>query len=234
MPVKSIPPDLNTIDDDDIGPKVEQVLIDVDPEIINNEQSTNVETNETFIASENSQSLQVYYIKETLNWSTANSTPINEWNINGMASLLFPKLFPNGKDDPTNKIRIKEVSETLAINHLIKVVANNSLEEQYYPIASHLRFKFWFYDRLRRHRSLEQCKIYMQQHKDDANLTIEQLKTLMTTGDSTAFMKKMTSYAANITGSDSYWNRRTSEFEAIFEQAKTASAFFTFSYPDIH
>ena len=34
-----------------------------------------------------------------------------------MASLLFPKLFPNGKGDPTNKIRIKEVSETLAIEN---------------------------------------------------------------------------------------------------------------------
>ena len=71
-------PDLNTIDDDDIGPNVEQVLIDVGPEIINNEQSTNEKPYETFIASENSQPLQVDYIKETLNWPTANSTPINE------------------------------------------------------------------------------------------------------------------------------------------------------------
>jgi len=74
----------------------------------------------------------------------------------------------------------------------------------------------------------------MQQQKEDANLTIEQLKKLMTTGDSNAFMKKMSSYAANITGSDAYWSRRRSELEATFEQAKTASAFFTFSYPDNH
>jgi len=74
----------------------------------------------------------------------------------------------------------------------------------------------------------------MQQQKEDANLTIEQLKRLMTNGDSTGFMKKMSSYAANITGSDAYWSRRRSELEATFEQAKTASAFFTFSYPDIH
>ena len=78
-----------------------------------------------------------------------------------MASLLFPKLFPNSRGDPTNKIRFKEVSETLAINHLIKVVAKNSNGEEYYPVASHPGFKFWFYDRLRRHRSLDQCKVYM-------------------------------------------------------------------------
>ena len=56
----------------------------------------------------------------------------------------------------------------------------------------------------------------------------------MTSGDSSALMKKMSSYAANITGSDSYLSRRRSELVATFEQAKTASAFFKFSYPDLH
>ncbi len=218
LPINGIPNDLNVIEDDQIIPNVENILIDSGPEIINGDNTTKSdEPYYSFVASENTQPLQVDYIKEKINLPIANATPINEWNTNGMASLLFQKLFPNGKGDPTNKIRIKEISETLAINHLIKVVANNSNGEQYYPIASHPRFKFWFYDRLRRHRSLEQCKIYMQQQKEDANLTIEQLKKLMTTGDSNA-----------------YWSRRRSELEATFEQAKTASTFFTFSYPDNH
>jgi len=235
LPIDGIPEDLNVIEDQEVNPNAEKRLVDIGPEIQqNNNETVNEEPYETFIASEDTQPLQIDYIKEKINWPEANQEPINEYNFNSMATLLFPKLFPNGKGDPTNKVRKKEVSETLAINHLIKVVANNSKGEQYYPVASHPRFKFWFYDRLRRHRSLAQCKVYMQQNKEDANLTIEQLKQLMTTGDSTAFMKKMSSYAANITGSDSYWSRRRSELEATFEQAKTASAFFTFSYPDLH
>ncbi len=234
LPVYGIPANLNVIEDDENISNIDNILVDVGPEIINNTSNDNEEPYQSFIASENTQPLQVDYIKEKVNWPTASTVPINEWNQNAMATLLFPKLFPNGKGDPTNKIRVKDVSETLAINHLMKVVVKNSQGNDYYPIASHPRFKFWMYDRLRRHRSLEQCKIYMQQQKEDANLTIEQLKRLMTNGDSTGFMKKMSSYAANITGSDAYWSRRRSELEATFEQAKTASAFFTFSYPDIH
>lgn len=141
LPFNGIPKDLNIIEDEEIIPNVEHILVDVGPHIYNNE-TTQDEPYETFIAGENTQPLQVDYIKEKLNWPTSNSTPINEWTLNGMASLLFPKLFPNCKGDPTNRVRRKEVSETLAINHLIKVVANNSYGNQYYPIASHPRFKF--------------------------------------------------------------------------------------------
>jgi hypothetical protein len=233
LPIDGVPSNLNEVEDQDISPGIENILLDNGPVIVEKETLLD-EPYETFVASEQNEPLQVDYIKQKINWPTSNSAPINEWTQNGMASLLFPKLFPNGKGDPTNKSRQIEVSETQAINHLIKVVANNSKNEQYYPIASHPRFKFWYYDRLRRHRSLEQCKIYMTQHKEDANLTIKQLKELITNDNSKQFMKKMTSYAANITGSDAYWSRRRSELEATFEQAKTASAFFTFSYPDLH
>jgi len=44
----------------------------------------------------------------------------------------------------------------------------------------------------------------------------------------------MSTYAANITGSDAYWYKRRQELVAIFEQKKTATIFFTFSYADNH
>ncbi|CAF1045089.1 unnamed protein product [Brachionus calyciflorus] len=44
----------------------------------------------------------------------------------------------------------------------------------------------------------------------------------------------MSTFAANITGSDANWYKRIGELEATFEQMKTATAFFTFSYPDHH
>jgi hypothetical protein len=44
----------------------------------------------------------------------------------------------------------------------------------------------------------------------------------------------MSSFGANITGSDAYWFKRRQELISIFEQKKTATIFFTFSYADHH
>lgn len=133
------------------------------------------------------------------------------------------------------KARLKDVSEGICFKHLLKYAAKLSdTQEFYYPFAEHPRFKFWAYDRLRRHRSLEQSKIYMQQNVDQANLTIAELKALINSGDSNKFMKQMCAYAANITGSDSYWFNRRCELEATFEQKESATCFYTFSYADNH
>ena len=47
-------------------------------------------------------------------------------------------------------------------------------------------------------------------------------------------MTRLSAYSANVTGSDSYWFQRRNELEATFQQKKTATAFFTFSYADNH
>jgi hypothetical protein len=44
----------------------------------------------------------------------------------------------------------------------------------------------------------------------------------------------MSTYSANITGSDAFWNRRRTELQATFEQKAMATIFFTFSYADNH
>ena len=74
----------------------------------------------------------------------------------GLCSLLFPKLFPNGQGDPTSKARMIDVSESLAVKHLMKISVIDSKGNRYYPYAQHTRFKFWFYEGLRRHRVLDQ------------------------------------------------------------------------------
>jgi hypothetical protein len=128
-----------------------------------------------------------------------------------------------------------EVSESLAVKHLMKVVTKSVKNGiYYYPFASHHRFKFWFYDRIRRHRSLDQAKVFLKQNPTDANLTIQELKGLIRTGDSTNLLKRMSAYSANITNSDPYWAKRRNELQATFEQQKPATIFFTFSYADNH
>ena len=84
------------------------------------------------------------------------------------------------------------------------------------------------------HRSLFQSKVFLNQNSTDKNLTIGQLKSMIGTNDSEELMNRMSSYCANITGSDSYWYKRRSELEATFEQKRIATCFFTFSFADTH
>ena len=61
-----------------------------------------------FVQSNNDEPLQVDYIKNSINWPLTDSVPINEFEFNAICSLMFPKLFPNSKGDPTKKDRLKK------------------------------------------------------------------------------------------------------------------------------
>ena len=90
------------------------------------------------------------------------------------------------------------------------------------------------YDRIRRHRSLEQAKVYLTKNPSDANLSIGELKSAINSGDSNNIVHRMSAYCSNITRSDAYWYKRRAELEATFEQKEPATVFFTFSYADNH
>jgi hypothetical protein len=90
------------------------------------------------------------------------------------------------------------------------------------------------YDRIRRHRTLDQSKVYLNQNVGDANLTIQELKQAIYNGDANRIMKRMSAYSSNVTGSDSYWHKRRGELESTFEQKPPATVFFTMSYADNH
>ena len=125
------------------------------------------------------------------------------------------------------KVRREEVTEPLAVKHLMKYATRSAKTNEYfYPFASHPRFKFWFYDRIRRHRSLDQSKVYLKQNPSDNNLTIRELKDSIRTGDSVNILSRMSAYSSNVTGSDSYWHKRRCELEATFEQKESATIFF--------
>jgi hypothetical protein len=234
LPDDGIPESLNEIDSND-----NQInLTDIGPEIQENADQNFDELDDeyqTLIERDFNDPLQVDLIKNAINYPKSNLQPLNEFENDAICSLLFPKLFPNGMGDPTKKSRLKYVSESLAIQHLMKVVSKSSQTgEFYYPVAQHPRFKFWYYDRLRRHRTLDQAKVYIKQNPRDANMTIQELKNMISSGESDSLMKRLSSYSANVTGSDSYWFKRRTELEATMEQGKIATAFFTFSYPDTH
>jgi len=176
-------------------------------------------------------------------WPVVDPAPINEFEFSGLASLAFVKLFPLGQADPTKVGRLRAVKELEASSHLLKYAERDPSvppsEEHpngvlYYPFAEHSRFSFWMVNRIRRHRALEQCKVFLKQNPTVDALSMDELKEIIRSGEIENVIMKMYAYTANVTGSDSYWSKRRRELEAVMQQKKLGTAFFTFSIADNH
>jgi hypothetical protein len=176
-------------------------------------------------------------------WPEINPEPVNEFEVSGMASLAFVKLFPLGQADPTSKCRKITVSERLASAHLLRyaesdpsVAPNEEYPNgvMYYPFAEHERFSFWMVDRIRRHRALSQSQVYLKQNPTIGVLTMEELKAMVTNGQIEEIISRMDVYAANVVGSDAYWSKKGRELEALVQQKEFGTAFFTMSFADNH
>ena len=208
LPVDGIPIDLNEIVNNTSADTFDQVIIETGPAISEEIITDCDDVIQTTVESDIESPFQIDRIEQFIkcNWPLADTNPINEFTFDGLASLAFPSLFPHGLADPTKKSRLIAVSETDGYKHLLKYATKHTKsDEYYYPFVQHPRFKFWAYDRVRRHRALEQSKIYLKQNLGDASLTINELKQHLNNGNGDSIMKRMTAYSANITGSDSYW-----------------------------
>jgi hypothetical protein len=104
----------------------------------------------------------------------------------------------------------------------------------YYPFAEHERFCFWSVDRIRRHRVLGQCSVFLRQNSEEAALSMEEVKAMAANGQLDSAISKIYSYTANVTGSDAYWSKWRREFEAIMQQKGLGTAFFTVSFAYNH
>ena len=145
---------------------IEKIITDVSPEIANDNPQENQEdeSTHTYVENEECELFQIDKIKKVVNldWPEAETKPINEFEFDGLCSMTFPCLFPYGLGDPTKKARLFEVSETDGYKHLLKYAYVSPRTKNYiYPFAKHPRFKFWAYDRLRRHRALSQSKVIL-------------------------------------------------------------------------
>ncbi len=168
LPEDSIPCDLNEINDsEELETTIDKVITDVGPEIIEEMHNSNEELVQTYIETDDIELCQIDQIKKgvKIDWPIADTKPINEFEYDGLCGMAFPTLFPFGLGDPTKKSRNIAVSETDGFKHLLKYATKNSVNNNfYYPFAKHQRFKFWAYDRIRRHRALDQSNIYLKQN----------------------------------------------------------------------
>lgn len=184
LPEHGVPAGLNIIyeNEQENDPQQEK-----GPEIIENEEEINEEEeniNHAYIEVDIEQAQQIDKVKAKINIPVnKNNNAINEFDYDGILTLAFPKLFPLGYGDPTNKERLIHVDETEAYRHLMKYLCKNTNGDYYYPFAQHPRFLFYAADRLRRHRTLVQSRVYLKNNPNDAALTIKELKEIIDSRD---------------------------------------------------
>jgi hypothetical protein len=165
LPTDGIPTNLNEISDQ--SPEtLDNIIINTGPQILE-DQIENDDFLQTTVEQNVDTPFQVDRIQQviTCDWPIAQKKAINEFEYQGLCSMAFPSLFPHCLGDPTIKQRQIHVSETDGYSHLLKYVCKKSTTgEFYYPYVEHPRFKFWAYDRLRRHRALDQSNVYLKQN----------------------------------------------------------------------
>ena len=126
--------------------------------------------------------------------------PFNEVRTEYLATMSFPTLFPDGIADPTSQATVRNISnndtESFAqkIKHLIRF-AEHVNGKWVYRFASHPRFAYWAYNILYRRRILGQGNFFIKQNPGEANLTIGELRAMLTSHEYPKIMSKLIHYA---------------------------------------
>lgn len=90
-----------------------------------------------------------------------------------------------------------------------------------------------------RHQLLSQASVYLQQHPEDANLTVDDLRAMVNNLSADQLMKLIQRYTAKIQGSSQYWFQRHLELRALLDQKGPPTFFWTVSsadnyWPELH
>ena len=119
------------------------------------------------------------------------------------------------------------------IKHLIKF-AEKVDGKWVYRFASHPRFSYWAFNMIQKKRTLQQSGIFLKQNPGEAHLTIEELREMASSNNTSAFTSKVSRYVANIAGTNAYWHKVKENLKAIVTNIGTPTFFFTFSSADMH
>ena len=167
-----------------------------------------------------------------LDWPELGQSGINEFCAEGLATQVFPTLFPFGRGDPTTKGRHQPVTLSDAFKHLIRYCDKSPDGCDRWRFASHPRFPYWALNMKHRHQLLSQSSIFLKQNPTDAHLTIEQLRDMVGRLDSTNLISRIQRYASKLQGSKQYWHARYEDLKALFQQKGSPTLFWTVSSAD--
>ena len=237
----------NSIPDDLLSAETDVPHDGVDPEIINNigkpHNSDDFHSDDDIVYNKDSEMSSFLQLPEAqqqeedamleqlqnqiMDWPSIENEPLSEFTTPFMATLSFPTLFPNSDGDPTNPAILREVSFSDKVKHLIKLGSKVN-DKWTFPLASHPRFGYWALSMVQRKRMLQQASVFIKQNPGEAHLTSEELRELVETNNGSALLSKVFRYAANITGTPSYWHKVRSDLKAIITQVGPPTFFLHF------
>ena len=133
--------------------------------------------------------------EQVVPWPSVGEVPVNEFTTEGYISCAFPTLFPTGAGDflaPRQRV----VTVGHYFTHLMKYGEGR--------FAKHPRFRYFALNTEMRWRALQSGRIYVNQHPDDAHLSLDELRD-MVGREGELFSNRVLHYASSLRGTSQYW-----------------------------
>lgn len=163
---------------------------------------------------------------------SVHGTPLSEHAGLHVAIDAFPTLFPTGKADfNANRENNVDMKEWAA--HLMRLKGGR--------FARHPRFRYWVLNTIMRQKAKGASNWYLNTHKDERNLTVEDIREMLESGDGEKLAQRVSHAGVKLPGSKPFWQNGQRELIAQIRSpdVQTPHVFFTCSsadiqWPDLH
>ncbi|XP_057856713.2 uncharacterized protein LOC131066056 [Cryptomeria japonica] len=157
-------------------------------------------------------------------WPEISSSPINEYNTEGLFTMAFPTLFPSGSALPLQP-RTKHVHLHEYALHLIRY------HDQRF--GHHVRFRYYLYNLLMRHCTQQTASVFLCTNLENSiPTTLQALREQLHSTPSDQLPNQLMHFAASLRGTRVYWKRSRKDLTAMIHQLGAPTLFFTLSAAD--
>jgi ATP-dependent DNA helicase PIF1 len=184
-----------------------------------------VEEIRTFIENVESSPIQ------PVDWPDIGSSPINEYNTEGLLDMAFPTLFPTGEADWLHP-RICNIQLHEYGLHLLRYFDQR--------FGSHPRFRYFLLNMIMRHRSQATAAVFVKKNiHDNSPTTIEALRQQLLDLPDNKLAEHLMHFGSSLRGTRAYWTKCRTELTDMITQLGCPTLFFTLSaadtkWPDLH
>lgn len=158
---------------------------------------------------------------QAMPWPTTGR-PLSEFTTEGYLTCAFPTLFPTGSADFLAP-RVNAVTIGRYFKHLMMY--------DDWRFSTHPRFRYLAFNTVMRWRALQTGRVYVNQHPDDARLTVDELQVMVGHQGDT-FSNRVLHYASSLRGTRQYWFKQRSRLIAMVDTLGIPTVFFTHSAAD--
>ena len=161
-----------------------------------------------------------------LTMPSMRGTPISEHSGHQIAIDAFPTLFPTGEADA-----VADRDDPVEMNewalHLMKLKGGR--------FARHPRFRYWVLNTIMRHTARKASNWYLHTHKEDKDLTVEEIREMIEAGDAAGLAQRVSHAGIKLAGSKTFWPSAQKDLIAQIRAPDTGTphVFFTCSSADI-